>query len=89
MSCMAGTDGRSFGALSHTIVRTVSRHKRKYGDKPITNHELVLKVEVWRACDVLYCDLFQVRQLLNKSGFEQNPCLECSVKNATVNFIVW
>lgn len=66
-------EGLSFGALSHTIVRTLKRHRRKYGDQPISNKELVLKV----------------RQLLNKSGFAQNPCLECSVPNASVNFIVW
>ncbi|GMH39205.1 hypothetical protein BSKO_07103 [Bryopsis sp. KO-2023] len=70
---VTGKDGRAFGALSHTVTKIVRRHREKYPDKPITCRQLVLKV----------------RKLLNNSGFEQNPCLECSDSNADANFIVW
>ena len=43
-ACPAGMDGRSFGALSHSVVRIVGRHKKKVKDGKITNYELVVKV---------------------------------------------
>eukprot|EP01026_Neomeris_dumetosa_P012339 TRINITY_DN1430_c0_g1_i1.p1 TRINITY_DN1430_c0_g1~~TRINITY_DN1430_c0_g1_i1.p1 ORF type:complete len:413 (+),score=42.77 TRINITY_DN1430_c0_g1_i1:73-1239(+) len=71
-SADASIGKRSFGAMTNALVTVIRHHYRKYPQETLTNEELVL----------------QVRYLLGKSRYAQNPCLECSVTNAQKAYLL-
>lgn len=62
---------KAFGALSNALNTVVRSHHNKNPGQPISYTTLV----------------YTVRELLAKTGFSQNPCLEGSSGNASANFV--
>ncbi|GFR41029.1 hypothetical protein Agub_g1461 [Astrephomene gubernaculifera] len=71
-ACPSGNPSKAHGALSNAIQTVVRQHHQQMPDQPLTFRNLVIGV----------------RELLAKTGFSQNPCLECSDSNADTSFIV-
>lgn len=70
-ACPGGDAKNAYGALSHSIQTVVHTHREQNPDQPLSNRDLV----------------FAVRKVLSEGRFSQNPCLECSEKNAESPFI--
>eukprot|EP00210_Caulerpa_lentillifera_P004788 g4571.t1 len=70
-ACPGGDSKKAYGALSHAIQTVVKLCREKNPTKAITNKDLV----------------FAVRKALSEGRFSQNPCLECSARNADSPFI--
>ena len=58
--------GKAHGALSNALTTVVKTHNERSPGVPLTYRNLVISV----------------RQMLAKTGFAQNPCLECSEAHA-------
>ncbi|KAG2499854.1 hypothetical protein HYH03_002145 [Edaphochlamys debaryana] len=71
-ACPSGDPSKAHGALSNAIRTVLDAHYTQTPGQHITYRNLVVGV----------------RELLGKTGFTQNPCLECSDKNADTPFIV-
>lgn len=70
-ACPGGDAKNAYGALSHSIQTVVRKHREQNPDEALSNKDLV----------------FAVRKVLSDGRFSQNPCLECSDKNAESPFI--
>ncbi|PNW85402.1 hypothetical protein CHLRE_03g184700v5 [Chlamydomonas reinhardtii] len=71
-ACPSGNPDKAHGALSNAIQTVIKQQQQQSPGQPITYRNLVIAV----------------REMLTKTGFAQNPCLECSNKNADTPFIV-
>ncbi|KAL4435181.1 hypothetical protein ABPG77_001863 [Micractinium sp. CCAP 211/92] len=71
-ACPSGNPKEAFGALSNSINTVLAAHFKQNPGAPISYRTLVTGV----------------REALGKSGYSQNPCLECSPANADTNFIL-
>ncbi|EFJ51964.1 metacaspase type II [Volvox carteri f. nagariensis] len=71
-ACPSGNPDKAHGALSNAIQTVVRTHHQQNPGQPLTYRNLVISV----------------RELLAKTGFAQNPCLECSDTNADTPFIM-
>ncbi|KAK9805150.1 hypothetical protein WJX72_002186 [[Myrmecia] bisecta] len=70
-ACPTGDPAQAYGALTNALTTVVNQHYKASPGQPITYMQVVAGV----------------RELLGKSGFKQNPCLECSQGNAMRPFI--
>lgn len=70
-ACPGGNPANAYGALSNAIQTVVRAHKKKNKNAEISNKDLV----------------FAVRRMLSEGYYQQNPCLECSQKNANRGFV--
>jgi len=70
-ACPGGDPKKAYGALSNAIQTVVRAHRKKNKNAEISNQDLV----------------FSVRKLLSEGYYSQNPCLECSQKNAQRGFV--
>ncbi|GMH36197.1 hypothetical protein BSKO_04065 [Bryopsis sp. KO-2023] len=71
-ACIGNDVSKSFGALTNAVTTIVRSHHAKNPGQPLPYSTLV----------------YSVRDMLDKSGFSQNPCLEGSAKNADSNFVL-
>lgn len=72
-ACPSGNPDKAHGALSNAIQTVLRQHFAQSGaGAPLPYKSLVVGV----------------RDLLTKTGFAQNPCLECSDKNADSAFVI-
>ncbi|GIL72976.1 hypothetical protein Vretimale_4621 [Volvox reticuliferus] len=71
-ACPSGNPDKAHGALSNAIQTVVRTHHQQNPGQPLTYRNLVIGV----------------REVLSKTGFAQNPCLECSDTNADTPFIL-
>ncbi|KAL4436715.1 hypothetical protein ABPG75_003854 [Micractinium tetrahymenae] len=71
-ACPSGNPKEAFGALSNGINTVLTAHFKQNPGAPISYRTLVTGV----------------REALARSGYSQNPCLECSPANADSNFIL-
>eukprot|EP01026_Neomeris_dumetosa_P056908 TRINITY_DN5216_c0_g2_i1.p1 TRINITY_DN5216_c0_g2~~TRINITY_DN5216_c0_g2_i1.p1 ORF type:complete len:392 (-),score=33.55 TRINITY_DN5216_c0_g2_i1:184-1359(-) len=71
-ACPGGDPSRAYGALSNAIQQVVKARKEQGQLQSLTYRQIVV----------------DVRELLLQAGFKQNPCLECSSKNADSLFIL-
>ncbi|GLC38953.1 hypothetical protein PLESTM_000799600 [Pleodorina starrii] len=71
-ACPSGNPNKAHGALSNALQTVVRKHHQQNPGQPLTYRNLVIGI----------------RDLLAKTGFAQNPCLECSNTNADSPFIV-
>mmetsp|Transcript_32881 Transcript_32881/g.83457 ORF Transcript_32881/g.83457 Transcript_32881/m.83457 type:complete len:405 (-) Transcript_32881:2077-3291(-) len=71
-ACPSGDPSEAHGALSNALQLAVKQHYANMPNQPLTYRNLVVSV----------------REMLGKTGFTQNPCLECSDKWADAQFIL-
>ncbi|PNH12389.1 Metacaspase-4 [Tetrabaena socialis] len=71
-ACPSGNPAKAHGALSNAMQTIVKQHHAANPGVPLSYRNLVIAV----------------RELLLKTGFAQNPCLECSNLHADEPFIV-
>ena len=70
-ACPSGDKNQAFGALTNALTASVKAMKATDKATPVTYRQLVS----------------DVRETLLKTGFTQNPCLECSDANVDAVFI--
>jgi len=70
-ACPSGDPAQAFGALTNALTTCVKQHKASGSTAPLSYMALVTSV----------------RASLHTAKFTQNPCLECSQKNASTPFI--
>lgn len=70
-ACPGGDATRAYGALTNALTTIVRQHKRKHPNAPISYKDLVTNV----------------RAMLHKAKFTQNPCLECADDTVSRPFI--
>ncbi|GMH36196.1 hypothetical protein BSKO_04064 [Bryopsis sp. KO-2023] len=68
---ISGKKKKAFGAMTNALVTVIKSHNKENPGVPISNRDLV----------------HSVREMLGKAGFQQNPCLEGSAKNADAGFV--
>lgn len=71
-ACPGGDPQKAYGALTNAIRTVVTAHHDQNPGAPLSSRSLVAGV----------------RDTLSKAGFAQNPCLECSQRNADSSFIL-
>lgn len=71
-ACPGGNPNKAYGAMTNALTTTVAQFKSKHPNGNLTYAQLVT----------------EVRKMLLKAKFTQNPCLECSDETVGLGFIV-
>lgn len=71
-ACPSGDPNKAFGALTNSLTTVIKAHYKENPGEPLPTRNLVVSA----------------RQLLARSKFAQNPCLECTETAADDDFIL-
>jgi len=71
-ACPGGDPSKAYGALTNALTTTVAQFKAKHPNGNLSYAQLVT----------------EVRAMLHKAKFAQNPCLECADDTVAKGFIV-